>query len=206
MTKEDALAVILKCAKAYNENLNNNKLLFVAFNKKKGVYTYEVTFDAGNFLHLTGVKNVREKTGEKIAPNDFFERCLKNKVSIKNFELSGDGTTQLKLSVLPELMCLNLSAKMIGDYGGGNIRLYTEKVAGSVCGCIGFVNNVHNHCNYPNTVLNRDIREVTGTADRILITYRKKASDSEYSEIVYKTKGYDFSALEVPGYPYLKFE
>ncbi len=206
MTKKEALAIIIKCAKAYNNNLNNKNLLFVAINQNKKIYTFEVTFNSSNYLHLTGIKKIKEITGKNIAPRDFFKRCLNNKVSLENFEIAKDGTTELKLKVLPKLISPNLSAKMIGNFDGRNIKLYTERITGSTYGCIGFRNNINDHCNYPNTVLNDDIRKNVDHADRILITYRKDISETLYSEIVYKANGYDFSDFEVPDYPYLKFE
>ena len=205
MEKIEALKIILDCAKKYNTNLNNKSLLFIACNKERGVYSFEARFTSSNFVHLTGIKHVQEITGEKISPSDFLERCINNKLSIKHFDLAEDGTTQLKLEVLPKLMNPNLPAKMLGKFDDNKTKLYTENIAGSTYGCMGFVKDKKDYYNYPNTVLNDDIRKNVVCADRILITYRKNITDEYYSEIVYKTKKYDFSKLIIPKYPYLKY-
>lgn len=56
-----------------------------------------------------------------------------------DFWFSGDGTTTLKLQVLPFVLAKNLNANSFGNFGGNSIRLYTEKLAGGVKGRIGFV-------------------------------------------------------------------
>ena len=49
---------------------------------------------------------------------------------------------------------------MVGDFNGCNPKLYTEKLAGGVKACLGFV-KTHRAEYVPNTVLNTDIRTVT---------------------------------------------
>lgn len=49
-----------------------------------------------------------------------------------DFELSSDGTTQLKLQVLPSLIKSNLSANMIGNPDENRPKLYTEKLIGNI--------------------------------------------------------------------------
>ena len=39
--------------------------------------------------------------------------------------------------------------------------MFTEKAAGNVCGCIGFVQDKNTKLNVPNTLLKKDIRDVT---------------------------------------------
>jgi len=39
--------------------------------------------------------------------------------------------------------------------------LFTEKVAGNVRGCIGFIQDRHTRLNVPNTLLKKDIRDIT---------------------------------------------
>ena len=55
-TKEQALQIIIECAKKYKENLLNRQLLFICSDKNNNISSLEVSFDASNFLHLTGVK------------------------------------------------------------------------------------------------------------------------------------------------------
>ena len=70
---------------------------------------------------------------------------------------------------------------------------------------MGFVRNGGKGRFVPNTVLEGDIRSmVKGSADRIVITYRKQRGDALYTEIVYAAKKIDWVALTLPEeYQYL---
>ena len=74
-----------------------------------------------------------------MSAEQFFENCLDGRLSMDDFWFSEDGTTTLKLQVLTFVLAKNLNANSFGDFGGNSIRLYTEKLAGRVKGCIGFV-------------------------------------------------------------------
>ena len=76
---------------------------------------------------------------------------------------------------------------MVGDFNGCNPKLYTEKLAGGVKACLGFV-KTHRAEYVPNTVLNTDIRTVTKISQQVIATYRRKNSASPYQELVYKAK------------------
>ncbi len=89
-----------------------------------GQYTKE---QATNFLHLTGLKVKKHKynadgientndSDDTISAKEFYEKCLAHRLSASDFEFARDGTTPLKLDVLPRLISKNLSATMIGDY------------------------------------------------------------------------------------------
>ena len=108
--KEAALKIIFKAAESYEKNLRNKNLLFLYEDRHHNIDSYEVVFEASNFLHLTGV--VVDKT--HIPARVFYQRCLAKRLSISDFEIMTDGTTELKLDVLPQLMTENLSARMIG--------------------------------------------------------------------------------------------
>ena len=222
MTKKEALAVVFSCADEYKENLVDHSLLFLCQDKHKTTYCVEVTFDISNFQHLTGFKTVRmdsessehdssdenvaQKTGKKkITAAHFFELCIDRRLSENDFEFAEDGTTPLKMKVLPSVVKKSLSANMIGFYNGLQPRLYTERIAGSVKACVGFVRDEDDGRYVPNTVLEGDIRQKVTRPDRILVTYRKKSDTAEYSEIVYAAKKVDWKTIKVPKeYPYLQ--
>lgn len=222
MTKKEALAVVFSCADEYKENLVDHSLLFLCQDKHKNTYCVEVTFDISNFQHLTGFKTVRmdsessehdssdenvaQKTGKKkITAAHFFELCIDRRLSENDFEFAEDGTTPLKMKVLPSVVKKSLSANMIGFYNGLQPRLYTERIAGSVKACVGFVRDEDDGRYVPNTVLEGDIRQKVTRPDRILVTYRKKSDTAEYSEIVYAAKKVDWKTIKVPKeYPYLQ--
>lgn len=198
--KKEVLPILFECAQKYKENLVNKSLLFICINKNRQIYCVEVTFDGSNFQHLTGI----ETDKSKISPMGFYKRCLEKRLSIDEFWLSNTGTTELKLEVLPILMCKNLSAKMIGDYNESQPKLFTEKLAGGVSACIGFVKSDGNGRYIPNTVLKSDIRVKTKHADRIIATCRKERDEIKYSEIVYLAKKVNWQQLVLPEkYKYL---
>mgnify|MGYP000638791164 FL=1 len=127
MTKKEALSIVFSCAPLYKENLVYRSLLFITTDKHKNVHCLEVTFDIGNFLHMTGFK--LRKSG--INARHFFNLCYDKRLTEADFDFSADGTTEMKMRVLPSLMKKNLSAKMLGDYNMSQPKLYTDKIAGS---------------------------------------------------------------------------
>ena len=127
MTKKEALSIVFACAPLYKENLVDKSLLFITTDKHKSVHCLEVTFDISNFLHMTGFK-LRKPS---INARHFFNLCYDKRLTEADFEFSADGTTEMKMRVLPSLMKKNLSAKMLGDYNMSQPKLYTDKIAGS---------------------------------------------------------------------------
>lgn len=79
-TKEKALWIIVECAKQYKENLADRTLLFVCTDREKRIKLLEVSFDASNYLHLTGCK-----LSKQITAQDFFQRCLEHRLSVEDF-------------------------------------------------------------------------------------------------------------------------
>ncbi len=78
---------------------------------------------------------------KEISANNFFSMCCDKRLSESDFEFAADGTTEMKMRVLPGLVQKHLSAKMVGDYNLSQPKLYTDKLAGSVGACMGFVRN-----------------------------------------------------------------
>lgn len=195
MTKKDILPIVYRSATLYKENLVDHNLLFVSMDKHRRLHIVEVSFDASNFLHLTGLKVDRTK----ITPKHFFQLCYDRRLKESDFDLATDGTSAMKMRVLPNLMSKNLSARMMGDYHeGSNIRLYTEKLVGSVSACMGFVRNGGRGRYVPNTLIEGDIRTKTLHADRIILTYRKHRRKEQYSEMVYSARNIDWNSLSFP--------
>lgn len=200
--KKTALSIILKVADDYEKNLRDRNLLFVCLDKHKRISFLEVEFNASNFLHLTGVKIssdfINNTNPKKEFANKFYEKSLNRRLSVNDFEFAFDGTTQLKLDVLPALMKKNLSANSIGDLDARTFKLYTEKIAGSMKGCMGFVNDKKVHKNVPNTVLKAEPKHLSNETKRIIVTYRKNKGEKEYSEIVYSAKAIDWDIIKFP--------
>ena len=96
-----------------------------------------------------------------------------------------------------------VSVSVVGDFNGCNPKLYTEKLAGGVKACLGFVKTPYSEY-VPNTVLNIDIRTATRLPLQVIATYRRKRSDSVYNELVYKAKKIDWDNITFPkDYDYL---
>ena len=198
MTKKEALGIVFSCAPLYKKNLVDQSLLFVTTDKHKEVHCLEVTFDTSNFLHMTGFK--LRKPG--INARHFL--CYDKRLTESDFDFASDGTTEMKMRVLPSLMKKNLSAKMLGDYNLYQPKLYTDKLAGSLSACMGFVRDGGNGRFVPNTLLEGDIRTKVKNADRIILTYRKKRIDAQYAEIVFQAKKVAWEKIVLPDeYSYL---
>jgi len=98
MKKEDAIKILVDCAKLYHENLINNNLLFV-FGTVECVRYFESIFLAQSFMHLTGIS-----TNNGVDNTEFYNMCIGRSLSPMDFELKKDGTTKMKLLVLPQVM------------------------------------------------------------------------------------------------------
>lgn len=57
MDKDDALKIIVNCAKLYKENLENKSILFISRVSKDKINIIECNFIKSNFMHLTGIVN-----------------------------------------------------------------------------------------------------------------------------------------------------
>jgi len=205
-TKKEAIKIIVSCAEKYRDELVDRTLLFVCQNKHKQVSCMEFSFTEGNYLHLTGVKVKRPGEVEKepeeerdvISPSDFYSRCINHKLSPRDFDFADDGTTYMKLDVLPLIMNKNLSAVMIGDYNSSKPKLHTDKLAGGVKACMGFVPDEESGRYVPNTVLKENVKDVVNDWVRVIAIYRKPIAEQQYQELTYKAKGIDLSSIKLP--------
>lgn len=92
----------------------------------------------------------------------------------------------LKLSVLNNLLDINKTARIIGNYSSCNIYLYSEKMVGNVIGCLGFIKTGRYYiCN---TALKVDIRKVTTNNKKIVCILSKQINENKYKEISYISK------------------
>lgn len=194
MQKSDAIRIITGCAKDYNTYLNNCNLLFV-FGVPENPEYFESVFLPRTFMHLTGVVPAKGKIHGSV---DFYKRAVRQKLSANDFEFAANGTTEMKLQILPNLMQIYRYAKMIGEYDGSKSRLFTEKLAGGTVACLGFARDGNFY--YPNTALREDIRDVSlAKPQRILMILRKPIRQQFYSEICYMAKGTDIAKVAISG-------
>lgn len=66
------------------------------------------------------------------------------------------------------------------------------KAAGNVCGCIGFVKDCNTRLNVPNTLLKKDIRDVTANpVQKVYAVISKDYTEEKYSIVEKLDKGID---------------
>ena len=201
-SKKEAASIAVKCAIQYKDELLNRSLLFVCTDKHLKVYTFEASFRERNYMHLTGLVPIKftDNNGEKhiLSASEFFNKCITKTISPEHFDFHKDGTTQLKLAVLPKMICKNLSATMIGDYTSFNPKLKTDKLVGKTSGVLGFVQDSIENKFLPNTLLNADIRDLAEPTLRIIATFRKNETDEYYNELTYKAKNAELDKIKLP--------
>jgi hypothetical protein len=185
-TPSKVIEVINKCALEYKKNLVNRDLLFLT-ERDKNVSFMEVSFLPRNFKHLTGVDS-------DLSGPEFYGRAIRNSLSVNDILLAPDGVSDLKLDVLPQLMNIHLSARMVGDYDGkgSSSLLVTDKLAGTVTAAMGFVSGKGMNGMYvPNTALKKDVRDIIalGTQRRIVAIFTKGRRDKRYATVTYTAKG-----------------
>ena len=192
MDKRRVIQIITKAAELYRDNLEDQKVLFlygIPFEVRNELQTeekvllsikgFEVAFHRYNFLHLTGVRLNKNGTASAI---HFYQKCLDKRLTENDFVLAKDGSTRQKLDILENMMLIKKNATMIGEFTGIGPRLFTEKVAGNVCGCIGFVKDRNTNLNVPNTLLKKDIRDVTAQPTyKIFAVVSKHYTEKRYS-------------------------
>ncbi len=205
MDKRHAIQIMTKAAQLYKEHLEDQKVLFLygvpsEISKQLSSETkllsamqkYEVVFHRGNFLHLTGVKLNKNEVSSAI---HFYEKCLDKRLTENDFTLSKDGSTGQKLDILESMMEIKRCATMIGEFTDRGPMLFTEKVAGNVRGCIGFVKDRNTKLNVPNTLLKKDIRDVTKKPmQKIYAILSKSYSQDKYTCIEKLDKDIDLSS------------
>lgn len=194
MKKEEAIKRIYDSAKIYEQNLKNKNFLFIFNDKDKKTLCFETIFLPRNFLHLTGVKIDSSKIRSSV---DFYNLCVKQKLSINDFEFESDGTTKMKLMVLPQLMNIHKEVKMVGEYNATKVRLKTQKLAGNVRACLGFT--LDNEYYIPNTALKEDLRDITYKPQQQIIgIFSKRIEDNFYQSVRYLPKKVKFEELKLP--------
>ncbi len=204
MDKRHAIQIMIKAAELYQNNLEDQKILFLyglPSEVKKQLQTnrkqlscikgYEVAFHRYNFLHLTGVKLNKHSTVSAI---HFYQKCLDKRLTENDFMFAKDGSTGQKLGILESMMLIKKNATMIGEFTDRGPKLFTEKVAGNICGCIGFVQDRNTKLNVPNTLLKKDIRDITAQPTyKVFAVISKKYQEEKYTRLVKIDKNIDIN-------------
>lgn len=192
MNKSEAIRIIISSAKKYKKYLDGKQVVFVYRDENNHSDYTEVLFRSYNFLHFTGVS---PRNG--LTANDFYRYALNNRLSEKDFSFKNNYTTELKLKVLDKIMDIDKSARMIGNYIGSHLDLYTEKVTGTTTACLGLIKK--DSCYIPNSVLSEDIRSITPKPPgKIYAIFKKSIKDNLYNQITYKSKNIKITKNSLP--------
>lgn len=210
--KTKAVKIITECAIKYKNNLLNKSLLFVCMDKHKSIVIHEVSFEAGNYMHLTGCiptipvskdENGNIVYGKRMSAPDFFWNCTKARISERDFDFSDNHTTPLKLEILPILMEKDASARQIGDYNQRGLVLDSTMIAGGVRACMG-LKEIKGGRLIPNSALKADVRDYIVNPLRIIVTYQKNIGTDHYADIVHCAKNIEWDKIKLPTeYSYL---
>lgn len=192
MTKKEAISIISKCALLYAANLCNQQLAFVFRDGNNRTGFVEVTFRSSNFMHFTGIE-----TKTCLKANAFYRDALDKRLKESAIQFKNNHTTELKLQILQNIMNIPFSARMIGNYTGTYLDLYTEKVAGTTTACLGLV--LHGNEYIPNTILKEDIRNITPKPPgKIFAIFRKPIQQNIYTELTFQSCSIDITKKCLP--------
>jgi len=188
MKKKEVINIIVKCAKLYEKNLAGKSILFLYL--ENNVLNYvEIIFQKSNFQHLTGVE-----INNKKEPKSFYNKCLKRVISEEEISLKKDGTSELKLLVLEQLMNIDKNARMLGNYNNSNLYLYTEKVLGTTSATLG-IKRVNKYY-IANTALKGDVRNVASNINKIICIMSKAVEQKLYDVVTYKAKDFNLDNIQ----------
>lgn len=177
---------------AYHQRLEGRQVAFVYRDANNHSDYTSVRFQSHNFLHFTGVSL---STG--INANNFYRAALNNRLSENDFSFKNNHTTELKLKVLDVIMNIDVKARMIGNYIGPHLELYTEKVTGTTTACLGLIQN--NDYYIPNSVLSEDIRSIVPKPPgKIYAIFKKPTNSHLYTELTYKSPTIKITAKCLP--------
>lgn len=187
MDKREAIRIMVSAAEDYKKLYAGKNHLYV-YNKDNQLYSIETSFTQSAFLHLTGVETT-------LSAKQFYSKCISHSLSQKDFDFKTDGTTELKMKILPKLFKVSQNYKMIGTYNNSKPKLYTERLAGGQFCCMGLISS-NSRFYIPNTALNEDIRDLIVTTHRIVAIYSKSISQNEYTDRLYIAKNVSINTIE----------
>lgn len=190
--KNRAIGIITESAQVYDELLKNTSYLIIAHSGVFNSYRqYEIHFNSSNFMHLTGVDT-------ELSAGLFYSKCIGNKLSKSDFKLKDNGTTMLKLSLLPEMFNLDIY-RTIGEFdsSGGYVKIKADVASGHNTGVLAL--KKINDTNYvPCSLLadHVDNTVIATSKQKILYIYSKKKKEKKYTDIVYEDE--DAAEHEIP--------
>lgn len=199
-TKEQARRTVLNCAKQYEQKLLNKNLLIIYRDRQiNRIRHIEVAFYEKNFQHLTGLELVDEAGNVlRNQSENFYRKCIENKLSVNDFRFRPDGTAQLKLMALPVLTNITRITKITGDYNGSRPYLLVDRVIGNVNFCLGLNRDGESGFYVPSSALLEDIKKLSVAPCQVLVILEKEAGETAYSTVRHVAKGLELSHMIFP--------
>ena len=191
--KKEYIKIISECQKEFENNLKNKKIIFIYENKEKTIGKEEMIFPTASFYHLTGIK-AYDSNNKELNSYNFYNLLKNNGINASKIKIK-DQTTYYKLQVLPQLMKIDKTANMIGNFTEDALFLQTDKIVGNVNACMGFVKNQKSNIYIPNTALKKDIRDITQERKKIVAILKKDINDKLYSNVTYLKQNYLISNI-----------
>lgn len=176
-SKDEALSIIIKAAHSYDDKLKDRHFMIV-FCDDNDTYSCTVGFRDMNFLHLTGVKT-------RLSAQQFYDACLTNKLSTRNFELDRKGKVQQKLAVLPYLSGLLYHNCMVGNFIDNGVVIRADYFVGDTRAVISVGFREGKSVDIPVTLYKEDIKKLTFPTCKVLAIFSKSYKDEIYEECTY---------------------
>ena len=199
-TKEEARRIVMQCAKAYNQNLEDKKYMIIFRDMTdNGIKFLEIYFGKENYQHLTGVELVDENGNvRKHVAELFYEKCLNNRLRKDEIQFKKDGTTNLKLAALPVIMQIHKVTKIAGGYNGTRPYLVADKLIGNVNFCLGLIKDSNSEYYLPASSLLESIKKLTNEPSQVLAIFSKDKAEAFYKKVRYVAKGLNLKRLNIP--------
>ena len=128
--------------------------------------------------------------------DNFYRKCIGNKLSINEIRFKKDGTTNLKIAALPSTTKIHRITKIAGDYNHKRPYLFVDKVVGGVNFCMGLIQDGDYYV--PASALLEDIKNLTVTPSQVLAIMSKEKNDTTYKKIRHVAKGINLNNVNLP--------
>lgn len=179
MNKQQTLKTLQEAIFLYEENLANKKILILYENEKE-IEKLEIIFKRNNFLHLTGI-DIKDSN---LNPSIFYKKLLNQRLSLNDFRIKSNGTTQLKIQILNQISSINKFINSTGDYQASRKFLLADKVIGNhnICLCL---KNIGNADYIPISALQENIKKITYRQYKIIGIATKPLKNKVYDKLTY---------------------
>lgn len=200
-TIEEARRIVLNCSKDYKKLLQDKEFIIVYKDRDDNkIKKIELVFLAKNYQHLTGIEMV-DHNGVVLEhrSEDFYRKCIENKLSASEIAFRKDGMSYLKLQALPAITKFTSITKIAGDTNGNQPYLIVDKIVGGVNFCLGIRRDNVIGKFVPVSALQRDIKELTSNPSQVLfIMERENGTVEKYKIIKHVSKGLNLKNLVLP--------